>query len=165
VGLRWVSTWYGKRYLERTLIPQLLAAQAAGTGIFEAWVEPGTSQTEVAHWLEECIATAQATQDDYGMIRVVVAHCTEAEWEAGGADLTQRLVMHWDGMARQWWSVGYPLALRATGVEHSGLYIGLNITGMWLSRGMGMTKTHTDETPAEAEEYSPTFGSECRAVV
>jgi hypothetical protein len=142
-ALRWVSTWYGKRYLERTLIPRLLAAQAAGTGIFEAWVESGTSQAEVGHWLEECIATAKATQDDYGMIRVVVAQCSEAAWEAGGADLTQRLVVHWDGMARQWWSVGYPLALRATAAEHSGLYIGLNINGMWLSRGMGRLPNDT----------------------
>jgi hypothetical protein len=98
----------------------------------------------VGRWLEACIATAKAIQDDYGMIRVLVAHCTEADWKAGGAELTQRLVLQWDGMARQWWPVGYPLALRATAAEHSGLYIAINITGMWLSRGMGITKTHTD---------------------
>jgi hypothetical protein len=133
----WLYPWYRDRYIRRCVIPQLLAAQAAGTGIFEAWVEPGTSQAEVGHWLKACIATAKATQDDYGMIRVLVAHCTEQEWEAGGADFTQRLVLYWDGIARQWWSIGYPLALRATAAEHSGLYIALNITGMWLSRGMG----------------------------
>jgi hypothetical protein len=139
----WLSPWYRDRYLRRCVLPKLLAAQDAGTGIFEAWVEPGTSQTEVGRWLEACIATAQAIQDNYGMIRVVVAHCTEAEWEAGGADLSQHLVLHWDGMAHQWWAVGYPLALRATSAEHSGLYIALNITGMWISHGMGKQITHT----------------------
>jgi hypothetical protein len=140
--IRWIPRWYRTWYFDSVICPRLMAAQASGAGIFVAWIEPGTSRIEVAQWLEECIVTAKATHDDYGMIRVVIAHCTEAAWEAGGADLTQQIVLDWNGMANQWWSVGYPLALRATAVEHSGLYIGLNITGMWISCGMAAQMTH-----------------------
>ena len=118
-----------------------MAAQGAGTGIFTAWVEPGTSTAEVGEWFEACIATAKATQDDYGMIRVIIAHCTEKEWQTGGTYPDDRLVLKWEDMAAAWWAIGHPLALRATSVEHNGLHIGLNITGMWFSAAMGITRT------------------------
>lgn len=134
-----LRTAYGRWVVLPRLVRQMQAAGERGVGTFHGWAEPRTPVTEVGGWFDEQFAVARATRSDYGFIQLVAAHCGAEEWEAGAVVPAEREIFSWRGMAGDWWLIARPGLMRALPQDHAGLYVGLHISGMVWSAGLGLS--------------------------
>jgi len=120
----WPQRWRSA-FLRRTLTPMLLTAQDAGAGVHIAWVEPGTPDHEILAWIDRQLATIPRAEP-LDWCKVVIAHCTEAEWQAFDTGQTvelpdDRLAVEWIGRRSDWWRGGREEVERAIPLQHAGL--------------------------------------------
>ena len=136
---QWFQRWQHQqriRWLQARQVPAMLAVQEAGVGLSEVWAGPGTSGDEILSWFTEKIsATPRPLAPSTDQFRLLVARCTEAEWEAAQEpDAVVRLsadryVARWTGHRSQWWWDGHETIARAIPPQHDGLYLALNAVG------------------------------------
>jgi hypothetical protein len=134
----WFQSWQRRQQraeLERTLMPAVLAAQADGVGISQAWAEPGTLTDEIMQWCDAEIRAAPGSgAASADLVRIMVAHCTIEEWQAAEAGLSvqlpsERHVISWSGLRTQWWQDGRAAIAAAVPDDHDGLFVAVNTVG------------------------------------
>ena len=118
---------------QRFLIPALIAAQEANSGLHDAWAEPTTPPADILAWFEAQVASVPSPIASMDLIRIGLVRCTLEEWEQGDTGkivLTgERILVEWEGHRSVWERDARPQLIAAITPDHDGLYCLINGLG------------------------------------
>lgn len=140
----WFRHWQHRQrivYLQHMVTPDVLAAQADGIEVAEAWADAATPAAAILHWYTDHIAgTEQPVAPSSDQVRLVLAYCTASTWHSETAHnqsiAADAVIVRWEGVRSAWWWQGYDAVSAALPADHQGLYLAINAVSVAITAAL-----------------------------